>query len=268
MEDQNNIQAALDAGAALTSIRQVMNGTPFIAMPEGYTIKSLEDLLPKPARIQAKPELHTLDSFLDYVNQFKGSSTRIFGSVDETGAVFDAIFDYHHEHTVAEWCQHRANYKAPHSKEWMIWKGIDGKATRQQEFAEFIEANLIDIHKPDGATMLEMALTFNAKTAVEFNTGIRLQNGKSQLLYSETTEAKAGQKGEIIIPEDVELFISVFKGSGETFVPAKLRYRITEGILTLTIKLQRPHIVVRDAAEKILTTVEEKTGITVWHGKA
>ncbi|MGX0136303.1 uncharacterized protein YfdQ (DUF2303 family) [Cupriavidus metallidurans] len=138
----------------------------------------------------------------------------------------------------------------------------------QENFALFIERNLLDIRVPEPAALLELAQNFQAKKNVNFASGTRLSNGQNQLVYEETIAAKAGEKGQLNIPEQIEIVIPVFEGSTVADrLTAKFRYRIQEARLSMWYELERPHKVLEAATEDLRKFIEEKTGLTAFHGK-
>jgi uncharacterized protein YfdQ (DUF2303 family) len=126
----------------------------------------------------------------------------------------------------------------------------------QQQFAQFIEDNLPDIHKPEGAEMLEISRTLEAKKNVNFLSHTRLRDGTVDFTFEEKIEATAN-KGKIVIPEIFEIFIPVYTGSNEIFVEARLRYRLESGKLSIWYELIRPHKILDDAFQKVRKEIED-----------
>ena len=125
---------------------------------------------------------------------------------------------------------------------------------------DVIEANAIDIVQPAAAEMIQIALTLQAKTKVDFASGIRLDNGQVQLTYQEKIEGSAGTKGELKIPEKFTLALRIFQGGDKYQVEAYLRYRIKEGKATFFYQIIRPERLIEDAFEQVKKQVE--TGCT------
>ena len=67
-----------------------------------------------------------------------------------------------------------------------------------------------------------------------------LANGQRVLRWEEEIDGKAGQKGDLKIPADLELVMAPFIGADPVLVTARFRYRINGGNLTLGVKLVDP----------------------------
>lgn len=261
-----NAKTILDAGAAVTEIRTV-EGVPVAIVPDGYRLHTLERLLEqeRPLRQTGNLDLLDADSFVRYVRPHVDAG----GNVDlqyriEPAPLFKAILNAatpgqpaHQDHT--------ATYAAPLSREWKEWTKYDGQKMNQVQFAQFIERNLLDINSPTGAEMMELATSFQAKKGVNFASGTKLQNGETQLVYEETIQAKAGQKGQITVPDEIKIVIPVFEGSttGDVLT-AKFRYAIDGGSLSMWYELVRPHKVLELATKDLLTFIEEGTSLTAF----
>lgn len=239
-----------------------------VAVPAGYKVESL-DLEPfgeAPARKRGKVTLHTGQSLAAYVNHHTVTdATALYADVEARRVV--AVLDGHHAGSDnAGWGEHRAALALRHTPEWLAWIGKNGQMRDQVAFAEHIEENLLDIVDPAGADMLELAQTFQATTKVSFKSSQRLSSGEQQLTYLEDTDAKAGAKGDLIIPTRFELALRPFEGTEPYRVTARLRYRIGGGDLAIGYVLDRPEDVVRDAFDQILADIETETGLGAYRG--
>jgi uncharacterized protein YfdQ (DUF2303 family) len=253
-----------DLATGISEVNRQENGIPFVVIPRSYDAVALECMLLNPVITRARPRLETLASLIAYVESFKGNDTAIFAH-PVTGTV-EAIIDYHATKGKAAWREHRAIYGPKHSVEWERWKSQDDKWQDQRAFAEFIENNVQDIIKPAGAQMLEMASTLEAKITAEFKSGVRLDNGTSKLTFNTDTATKAGEKGDLIIPDKFELALKPFLGGAAFPVIARFRYKIDAGTLKLKYQLVNPHLVIESAVEHMIQLVATGTGIKPFHG--
>ncbi len=137
---------------------------------------------------------------------------------------------------------------------------------REAPADELVEEGLEDIVEPPAAGMLEVAQSLQAAKSVAFRSGTRLQDGQVQLVWEETIEAKAGQKGDLTIPEVFVLGLCPYEGSDPFRVRARLRYRINDGALQMGYVLDRPEDVLEAAFGVVKDRVEAETGIVVWAG--
>jgi uncharacterized protein YfdQ (DUF2303 family) len=171
-----------------------------------------------------------------------------------------------HEAEAAGWSDHRATLRLRHTPEWKRWIERDGKIEGQTKFAEHIEDCLADIVEPEAAVMLELAQHFQAAVKVNFRSAKQLSDGQRQLVYEETVEAKAGQRGEIVIPGSFVVGVAPFEGSVGYKLNARLRYRLSDGQLLIGYVLDRPDKVIRAAFDDVLAEVETATGLQAFAG--
>jgi uncharacterized protein YfdQ (DUF2303 family) len=268
-----DVQAAIAAGAALGEPRAIPQ-TPaaegiYTVIPEGYKVRSLEEYLPRPLRVKQQAELHDADSFIAYVKEFgrTGVSHLFFDAEKES---FAAVLDYHEGAGGAAmpgWCEHVARFVTRRSVEFAAWMQQNRKQMTQVDFARFLEENLPDVVEPEGATLLAIALTFEAKKDVEFNSGVRLQNGQVQFQYNEVVRGTA-QKGTLEVHELFVLGIPIHAGGPAYRIPVRFRWRLHEGKAAFWYEIVRPHRFVEDALKEIREKVAADTGIPVLAGVA
>jgi uncharacterized protein YfdQ (DUF2303 family) len=247
---------ALDAGL----VRDI-GGIPHIVVPQGYVLHDLEKSLDAPSRLRGTTKLRDVKSFVAMFNEFKWPAAKMYGTVNP--AAFVGVLNGHSATTGPGWGDHRVSYDCPVSPEWKTWTASNKKAMNQADFAQFIEDNLPDLL--DGATLLEVSRTLQAKKKVNFASGIRLSDGQNQFTYEEEIQGTAGGKGQFKVPETFELGIAVFEGGPLYKVTARLRYRIDEGRLALWYDLERPHKILEDAVKAVWSEIEAGTGTTILH---
>ena len=234
---------------------------PIALLPDSVSIKDLEHLLPNPTRTRQKLTVLDAESFIAYVNRFANDATAVFCNGPE-GRTFSAVIDYH-QPTSPAWRDHIATYRCPTTIEWGRWKETDRKRMDQATFAEFIEENVRDITQreneatdPSAADMLEISRTLEAKKNITFRQGTRLDNGQVQLTYNEEIDGRAGEAGQLRIPEEFFIALKPFLG-GDTFcVPARFRYRIQEGRLVMWYELVRADKVLEEAYNAVRNKIE------------
>jgi uncharacterized protein YfdQ (DUF2303 family) len=191
--------------------------------------------------------------------------SRIF--FDQEHEAFQVIIDYHGGNGEPGWCEHIAGFVARRSEEFKAWMLQNKKQLTQVDFARFLEDNLPDIVEPEGATLLEVALTFEAKKDVEFASGVRLQNGQIQFQYNEVIRG-AAQKGTLEVPEQFVLGIPIHVGGPAYRIPVRFRWRLHEGKAVFWYEIVRPHRYVEDALREIRERIGQETGLDVLAGIA
>ena len=162
---------------------------------------------------------------------------------------------------------HTATLQLRTSREWAEWASIDGKLLGQVEFAQFIEDHLSTVAAPDGAHLLDVTQTLEAKSNVAFKSQQILASGQRQFRYEETVEAKAGQKGDLTIPGELTLVLRPFQGSAQEPITARFRYRLSDGQLRLGVKLAEPETVLESAFNSVIHEIQELVPVRVNHGR-
>jgi uncharacterized protein YfdQ (DUF2303 family) len=267
--------------------------TPLAIWPRQQKIESLEHLLQNPLRKRGKFQAQTSDAFIGYVQQHRTPGLLLTGTVTTAGGSFHADLDGHEPNIrksadegggiaiegEASWRTHHAHLDLKPSPEWEKWLGKNAQQIEQGPFAEFIEDNSADIvvptegpiagaiKWPDAATMMAVATTLEAKTDVQFSSGIRLQNGQQRLTYLETVNGSAqGAEGTITIPEKFAIAIQPFVGAPKYQLIARLRYYCSRGKVTFRYEIERPYRVIEDAYQAERKKIEEAIGQPVLLG--
>ncbi|HYG70465.1 MAG TPA: DUF2303 family protein, partial [Anaeromyxobacteraceae bacterium] len=234
-------------------------------VPDGYAVHELEKTLAAPTRLRAKPTFSEMASFARYVNRFKNEATTVFADRDR--ATVTAVIDFHESRELPSHCEHVATFVGKLSEAWKAWIGANRAKMNQVDFAEFIEANAADVIEPSGAALLEVASNLEVNRSVRFKSGIRLHDGRTNLVFEETTSGP-GAKGEVAIPAKIVLAIAPFQGGDPYKVEARLRYRITDdGKVVFWYDLVRPDVVLRAAFDALVKTFAEAASLDVHHGR-
>lgn len=224
----------------------------------------------RPDRKRGTFTVQDADSFVAYLDKHALPQTEVWADLIGTrivavinahmGQTGDGIEDY------AGWQDHRVTYSVKPTKSWETWLKYDGELLDQASFAEIIEDRAIDVVLPSGADMLELAQSFQATTGVSFESSKALSSGERQLEYKETIDARAGKRGQLTIPKEFALALVPFEGADAFKVIARFRYRITNGVLRLGYRLQRPEDVVREAFLSVVDKVAEEIDAPVFRG--
>jgi uncharacterized protein YfdQ (DUF2303 family) len=237
-----------------------------VLIPEGYSHKMVdaEYLLDQPDRKRGKVSLHTTQSLIDYVNRHKVDETTTVYA-DKAAHKFVAVIN-DHRGGEPEWADHRASLTLIQTPEWLFWTRQDGQLMSQGDFATLIEDGQSEVREPDAATLLELALTFQAHTNVKFRSAQVLQSGQRQLTYEEHTEAAAGREGNLTIPAEFVLGLAPFEGAALYELRARLRYRIGEGKLAIGYHLVRPHEILDTADSDEAVRIAGGTEVQLFEG--
>lgn len=225
----------------------------------------------RPERIKANVQVFDVPSFCKYWTDFGDGNSRCFA--DESKLTITTIIDYHEDDTtlgadgdvLPRWCQHRVSLALQQSEEWKVWIAGNNKILTQQQFAEFLEQNSMDISAPAPGAMMEIARDLVATVESDFSAGIRMQDGQVKFKWSETVNAKMGS-GTLQIPEHFTITIPVFVGGPRVDVKALFRFRVKEGKLTMWYTLVRPDEARRAAFGEARTTIADTMNRPILNG--
>lgn len=272
-QDNNETQAALDAGRALAKPHALDKTVSAysVVVPRGATAITVRtppahpEFTDAPLRAMSTYKPATVAAFVGLVERhIDENETTIWAH--PTSGRFVAVFNDHGTLGPA-WRDHRANLQLIVPPEWSQWLASDGKLLDQIAFAEFVEDHLAEIVEPDGATMLEIAQSFHATTKATFRSAQRLKDGRVQVQYDEEVTAHAGESGKLEIPAEFKVALRPFIGEAACKLTALLRYRQGNGKLQLGFKLQRPDEAVRIVLDGIVGQLEERFPGVVFVGE-
>lgn len=263
---EKTLKELVRLGQTVGDPKTVPGGVPYVILPADCKVESLghliyNDYAERPHRKNADVKVLDAASFVEYFQLFSDENSRVFA--DETKAQMLAVLDYHCAgNNAPRWGQHRISLTLRKSEEWKVWTAKNRQKQTQIEFAEFVEDNTPDILVPTAATMLELAREMQAKTDVDYSSGIRLSNGQVQLTYNEQVKGTYGS-GKVEIPEAFTIGIPVFVGTPRVSIKARLRYRLVSGKLSIWFDLLRHDVVERNGFLDVLQGIKDglKTGI-------
>ena len=170
----------------------------------------------------------------------------------------------------AGWRQHRVILELRHSSEWADWAKIDNQLLEQTVFAEFVEDHISSIAEPDAGRLLDIAQTLKGHVDTQWKQQKLLANGQTAFVWEERVEAKAGQKGDLAIPNELTLALRPFQGSDPVGVDARFRFRPSAEGIRLGVRLVEREHVLENAFAEIVTAIDEgiPEGINVRFGVA
>lgn len=275
MDNQtNNIETAIETGAALSAPRTEHGGVPYITAPDNYSIKSLEQLLLKPVRKRAAVVVTDTPSFIFYVKKHGNKdATVIYAEVNPVESRFKlkAILDDHGTKPESTaWRDHTCTLTPSQTVEWGRWNSQDKTRFNQSDFAAWLEDNLADIASvdgmPTGRDILEMSLAFVATADKRLRSKINLQSGGVQFEFVDDEDK--GTRTKMKVFERFTLGLPVFDGSTSAYqVEARLKYREKEGRVVFWYELIRPDRVFKQAVIDEMTAIRDATKFNVISGQ-
>ncbi|MGO2111715.1 MAG: DUF2303 family protein [Pseudoclavibacter sp.] len=276
-----DIDGVTDTATVIAELARVAAGPRVLAEDTDYAISDadgnvrIEQTPPSPLRtdrFQAMRKLESLESLVGFLQRHGDDGTEVYASRKNTrieviidgasnsGADPDYRFGRH---------AHRGVLDLQATDSWNAWTRASGNLYDQTEFAEFIEDRADDIVTPTSSEVLEIVQSIQATTDVEFSSSQRLDSGETRIGYAETVKAKAGARGELVIPRELTLALQPFEGVDELHgkrvraaVTARFRYRLREGHLKLGVKLIGLDRVIDELWQQIVDDLRAQAGGT------
>lgn len=240
----------------------------------GYTQQREEARGLSPLRVKRHVEVHDVQSLLDYLRANTHPASD--GGLSESYGLGEGLLEVWAEvkdwsiiailDGIHGWREHTCTLELRQSPEWCEWRAVDGKLFDQVKFAQFIEDHLSSIGAPDGAHLLEICQTLEARTKVDFKSSVLLANGQRQFRFEETLDAKAGQKGDLTIPAELTLVLRPFIGSDPIAVTARFRYELRDGVLSLGVRLADPERLLEETFDAVVDELRGEVPVPVLHG--
>lgn len=266
MTDIDNAQTIVDTALRTAPPAELQPGK-FYAFhtPEGVQKVDLtgEEYRDTPARKRGTTTVRDAASFLAYWTKHHDDNSEVYA--DSERLTVTAVLDANTPDS-ARWAGHRLHLALRPTTAWQQWTQQDGQLMRQEEFAEFLEDHLPELLEPSSADMLEIAQSFQAAVKVDFQSATRLSSGQRQFQFVETQTSKAGQKGQLNVPEAFTIGLVPFEGSEGYKLTARLRHRIGQNGLQLGYKLERPDEVRKTAFADVVKAVGEQIDTAVMNG--
>lgn len=268
--NENNMQAVLDAGMQIGDAKVVPYGAvPYLVRPALTAVESLEPFMDHPARKKGGAKFRDLASFALYLAQHGTDATAVQVDVDVWPVRFMAILDYHQPGELGKpgWKHHTALFAPKLSEQFMRWVGKDKTWQAQSDFAEFLQDNLMDVRRPEGAALLEIAKDLVAKKSFDFRSGKNLANGTVQFSYVEDMTAAGGAGGVLEVPESFTIALPVHYASLQAYVlEVRLRFKIEQSKLLFRYEILQLQRTLDVVLTELLNEVRLATSRTVFVG--
>ncbi len=279
-----NIQAAILAGEDNANIEGRIghltfgpggSEVPIALSPRGTEIAVLKDAMrvslsqaDAPPRRKGCAVLQELASFILHVNRFKTVDSTVWADIDS--AKLTAVYNYHSA-TAPAWGDHGAIYACPLSRAWRLWVGGNGRVMSQDDFADFVEANVADLAGPDPADpldsapyparLIEVARNLKVHSKSVFERNYNATTGEYLLTAKLENESQSTK-----IPSGFFIGIPVFEAGAKYRIEARLRFQLKDGRPSFSYVLVQPEATMAHAFGEIRDQVTAGTGLEVWAG--
>lgn len=263
----DNAQIIVDTALRSAEARELDPGKLYAFVTPGGGVQKIDltgdEYKDKPSRKKGTTTVRDAESFLAYWDKHNDTHSEVYA--DNERLTVTAVLDANTPED-ARWGQHRLHLALRETTTWQQWMRWNGELMSQEDFAEFLEDHLPELLDPSAADMLEIAQSFQAAQKVDFQSATRLSSGQRQFQYVETATTKAGQKGQLTVPETFVIGLVPFEGSEGYRLTARLRYRIGQQGLRLGYKLERPEDIRKTAFDDVLKTIAEQVDPPVMNG--
>lgn len=271
----SGVKDAIDAGAGLCGPRlpsaDLSGRIPFVVVPDGYSVESLENMLPAPTRKRAEVNVTTTDSFIGYAKKHGSlDECMIYAQVDAEKSLctLRAVMNDNGADK-PHWRDHRCTFAPALSIEWKRWTEKNGKQMSQVEFATWLEDNQGDVRvvngSPGGADILTLAQAFEANSDKRVRSHVNLQSGgvRFEFVDDETKDTRTSME----MFRRFTLALPVFDGGTDAYpIEARLKYRDNQGKVTFWYELIRPDRAFKTAVQSSLDKIKADTGFMLIYG--
>ncbi len=271
IDTEHQVERILAAGKQIATQAgeiKVVSGTSFIIVPKDMEVKDLTPfILPvnrtNPARKVGTVRVHDIASFVAYFNAHKTPDSAIFVNLTEEDTVLFVGVINGHGKDAAGHGDFRVQYKCEQSVEWAKWMEKDGIAMGQLAFANHIEDCQNFIITPPGGELLKTIQNLEGKADVKFTQVQNLFNGKFKLAYEEDVKiGEVGERGEMAIPETLEVLISPFRNELPWKFKARVRVRLQNRQVTFVYQSIDTHLIIEQSVKDMHAKVAAATGLT------
>ncbi|MFF7550897.1 DUF2303 family protein [Streptomyces canus] len=267
MTNTDNVQPIAALAQQALAPKQVEPGGIYLVATANGDVKTMNltgpDYTGKLDRKTGTTTVRDAESFLAYWTKHHDDNSEVYA--DNERLTVTAVLDAN-ETAQPRFGGHRLHLALRETETWKQWARFNGELMGQDEFAEFLEDHLPELLEPSAADMLEIAQSFQAAQKVDFQSASRLNSGQRQFQYVETVQSKAGQKGQLTVPETFVIGLVPFDGSVGYKLTARLRYRIGQQGLRLGYKLDRPEETRKTAFADVVKAIGEQIDTPVMNG--
>lgn len=267
--------------ASVSQELRMLDGTPFLIVPDEWRVEDLSRMLERPLRTRADVRCTRLASFAELVNEFKGDETRGFichntvqaghasGRCNLDFPVFKAVIDARGKDRPARH-NHTIGFATLPDPRFSIWTGQQHKEMTGREFAQFIERNRSDVIGPTASDLVTLIRNIKGKANIEFSEEIDEQTGATTESRAETIVIRGGKRGDLELPGHIRIGVPIYDRQRNTktgklervALDCVLRVRVNEASkVVFMYEIDQLRDVTDQVFDDLIEQVHEMTGL-------
>lgn len=240
----------------------VHEGPGFAVLRTGAVL-DWTDTLDRPARVKGTTCLDKPADFAGYLTRHQTAESVVYA--DKRSARLTVVFNGHDAmepglsstQGLAGFGDHRAVVNLVEDEDWTAWVEGSKRMHPQATFGELIEGLAHTMVTPDGATMLEIALSLTARSKIDYSSRARLDNGDMSFKFEQDTDVRAGKRGsEVEVPTQFTFRATPWEGVEPVEVTARLRVKPGPDGVLMGYRIMRLGEAVDTAFDSVIAAVE------------
>lgn len=239
---------------------------------EDMEVHDLIEYSDHPRRKKGFVTVRTADAFADYVNKHKvPGQALIVADKDKV----TAVLNHHTESSLssvgtAGWGDFGVKLELQYTPQWSGWTGFANKYLDQEDLANWLEENALDIIDPPGGDLLDIVANLRLASNSQVSRRINLQNGAVQWFFAEDFQPVGGganDAGSIIVPSTFKISVQCFHDGPEYEIPMLLRYRVKDMKVQWLFRFTGEYRKIFDEAfDQMTATISAATNERVYRG--
>jgi uncharacterized protein YfdQ (DUF2303 family) len=225
----------------------------FLMSSKDLVLHDLDSHMGNPLSINESKPLNKPDGFIDYINDFKGTSSCIFGA-PQSRTPLTAILDYHGKDEPS-WCRHQCELTLASTIPWQKWTGAESSAMSHKEFINFIKDNIQDVTAPEHAKLIESVMQFESDLKVKSKSKVE-GHGESKTI---DTDFKTSD-----VPEIIKVGLAPYRYVKHYEAIVRVSVREGERGVMFSLSITNKDRILEAVFDDLVEVVAEKTGLKVY----
>lgn len=265
MSNSNDTQTLLDALTASQETKFV-GKKPLLVVPHAAELMSLERHMESPIAHSGNACMSRVESFIDYVNDFKTEHSRLYIIEGSSGLPqMRCIFD-DREKDVPSWSAFSVVFDPKYSRQLEAWSSWNGNWKRPDNFAKFLNTNRLDVVDPEAATLIEIIRDIRGTANVEFKEAVDEHTGAKNHAYAEKVTLKGG-KNEVTVPTGFNIAIPIYERQRKRIrINCHLSAMVEDGKVMFCYEMDQFEEIRDVVIDELVTDVVAKTQVNAFYG--